>query len=62
LAVVDTYEKAVTKQPSTDRLIADFFQSLFGEQILGVTIAQSEPKIEPNCMSDDLRREAVTSI
>jgi|APFre7841882630_1041343.scaffolds.fasta_scaffold06744_2 hypothetical protein len=60
--IANTITQLSRSAASTKRLIADFFQSLFGEQILGVTIAQSEPNIEPNCMSDDVRREGVTSI
>ena len=48
-----------TSNPSTERFIADF-QYSFGQQILDVTIAQGEPKIEPDGMPDDVGREAVT--
>ena len=37
-------------------------ESSFGQQILDGPIAQGEPKIEPDGMADDVRREAVTGV
>ena len=42
--------------------IGHLVQASFGQQILDVTIAQGEPKVEPDCMPDDVGREAVTGV
>src|SRR5205823_3132769 len=47
--------------PLADRLMADDDAPL-GEQILNVAEAEVETKVQPDRVSDDLGREAVTSI
>jgi hypothetical protein len=34
----------------------------FGKQFLDIAIAQGEAEIEPNCVLDDARREAVAAV
>lgn len=47
--------------PTADRFIGQV-EPAFGKQFLDVAIAQGEADIEPNCMLDDGRREAVAAV
>ena len=47
--------------PLADGLMADL-DPAFGEEILNITKAEMEPKVQPDGVSDDLGREAVASI
>jgi hypothetical protein len=49
------------EHPSTDRLIADH-QSALSQEILDIPIAQREPEVEPDSMSDDVGRKSVAGI
>src|ERR1700730_14100332 len=48
------------KNPPTDRFIADH-QSELSQKILDIPIAQREPEVEPDSMSDDVRRKSVAT-
>ena len=47
--------------PQPDRFVADR-DSAIGHEIFGVTTAQIEAVIEPDCVLDDLSRETVTFV
>jgi hypothetical protein len=49
------------RAPLADRLVADD-DPAFGEEILNVTKAEMEPKVQPHSVSDDFGREAVAPI
>jgi hypothetical protein len=49
------------RAPLADRLVADD-DPAFGEEILNVTKAQMEPKVQPYSVSDDLGQEALAPI
>ncbi len=53
--------RAELRAPCPDGLVADDDAAL-GEQILNVTEAEVETKVQPHGVSDDLGREAVTAI
>jgi len=53
--------RAELHAPLADSLVADD-DPAFGEEILHVTKAKMEPKVQPDGVSDDLGREAVASI
>ena len=48
------------QDPSPHRFIGDI-QTALGQQIFDVAEAQGEAKVQPHRMSDDVRRELVTS-
>jgi hypothetical protein len=48
------------QHPSPYRFIGDI-QPALGQQILDIAEAESEAKVQPHRMSDDVRRELVTS-
>jgi hypothetical protein len=48
------------QHPSPDCLIGDF-QPALGEQILDIAEAESEAKVQPHRMPDDVRRKLVAS-
>jgi hypothetical protein len=48
------------QHPSPDRFIGDF-QPALGEQILDIAEAESEAKVQPHRMPDDVRRKLVAS-
>ena len=43
------------------RFVGDVEPS-FGQELLGIEIAQSEPEIEPDRVLDDFRREAMAAV
>jgi hypothetical protein len=47
------------QHPSPYRFIGDI-QPALGEQILDIAEAEGQAKVQPNRMSDDVRRELVT--
>jgi hypothetical protein len=47
------------QKPASDSLIGDVHASL-SEHVLDIAEAQSEPRVEPNRMTDDLGRKTVT--
>src|SRR2546425_4675466 len=49
------------KNPPTDRFIADH-QSALSQKILDIPIAQREPEVEPDSMSDDVRWKSVAGV
>src|SRR5258708_28397615 len=49
------------KNPPTDRFIADH-QSALSQKILDIPIAQREPEVEPDSMSDDVRWQSVAGV
>ena len=55
----DQWPKVV--HPAPDRLVGDR-DAAFGEQILYISKAQGEPKVEPYRLLDDLRRKPVTTV
>jgi hypothetical protein len=46
------------EHPAPDRFVGQV-EPAFGKQFLDVAVAQGEAEIEPNCVLDDARREAV---
>ena len=52
---------AELQRPTPDRLLADLDVPLC-EQFLDVPKAQGEPEVQPDRMTDHLRREAVTLV
>ena len=48
--------------PSSRSRLVGYIDAARGEHILDVTVAQSEPKIEPDGLLDDDARKAVASI
>ena len=48
------------QHPSSNRFIGGI-QTALGQQIFDVAEAEGEAKVQPHRMSDDLRRELVTS-
>ncbi len=55
----DQWPKVV--HPAPYRLVGDS-DAAFGEQILYISKAQGEPKVEPYRLLDDLRRKPVTTV
>src|ERR1700726_18133 len=49
------------ENPPTDRFIADH-QSALSQKILDFPIAQREPEVEPDSMSDDVRWKSVAGV
>src|SRR5438105_12267118 len=49
------------KNPPTDRFIADHHSAL-SQKILNIPIAQREPEVEPDSMSDDVRWKSVAGV
>jgi hypothetical protein len=49
------------KNPPTDRFIADH-KSALSQKILDIPIAQREPEVEPDSMSDDVRWKSVAGV
>ena len=49
------------EKPATDRLIADR-QSALSQEILDIPVAQGEPEVEADSVSDDIRRKSVVGI
>src|SRR5437762_7390823 len=49
------------RHPAPDRFVGDI-DAAFGEQLFDVSEAQGEAEIEPDCVLDDLRREAVARV
>ena len=49
------------KNPPTDRFIADH-QSALSQKILNIPVAQREPEVEPDSMSDDVRWKSVAGV
>jgi hypothetical protein len=49
------------KNPPTDRFIADH-QSALSQKILDIPIAQREPEVEPDSMSDDVRWKSMAGV
>ena len=49
------------QHPSPHRFVGDVEPS-FGQGLLDIAIAQSEPQIEPDRVLDDLRREAMAEV
>jgi hypothetical protein len=47
--------------PAPDRFVGQV-EPAFGKQFLDIALAQGEAEIEPNCVLDDARREAVAAV
>jgi len=47
--------------PQADGFVGDG-DSSFGQEILNISETQSKPVVQPDCMTDDLRREAVSVV
>src|SRR4029077_6591972 len=54
-------ERAEFEHPTADRFVEQV-EPAFGKQFLDVAVAQGEADIEPNCVLDDGRREAVAAV
>jgi len=52
-------KRAEFEHPAPDRLVGDL-EPAFGKQVLDVAEAEREPKVEPDRVLDDIRREAMT--
>src|ERR1700676_3231971 len=49
------------QNPAPHRFIGNL-QAALGQEILNVAVAQCEPEVQPNCVLDNWRREAMSAV